>query len=215
MCNLYSQKKSLQEVRDWFNVISIDPSAGNLPEQAAIFPSYSAPVVYLENNERKITMMNWGFVLSRSGKAAKHVNNCRGDKVITSQFWKGSFFNRRCLVPASKFSEYHPSARNKKGHKASVWFEVSEEPIFAFAGIWTEFTGKYKGELESFKTHSIITTTPNELVKPIHPSRMPVIIKPSNYESWLNGTIEIACELIIKYPANKMRIANIGLNRDD
>tara|TARA_B110000914_G_C15467500_1_gene448975 strand:- start:393 stop:1040 length:648 start_codon:yes stop_codon:yes gene_type:complete len=215
MCNLYSQKNSLQEVRDWFDVTIIDPSAGNLPEQKAIFPAYHAPVVYLENNDRKITMMNWGFILKQSGKAIKHVNNCRDDKVMTSQFWKSSFVNRRCLVPASRFSEYHPNVRNKKGHKASVWFELSEEPIFAFAGIWTKFTGYYKGEFSEFNTYSIITTTPNGLVQPIHPSRMPVIIKQSNYKSWLNGTIKTADGLIRTYPADQMRVAHIGLNTDD
>ena len=215
MCNLYSQKNSLQEIRDWFDVKAIDPSAGNLPEQKAIFPAYNAPVVYLESNDRKITMMKWGFVLQQSGKAIKHVNNCRDDKVMTSQFWKSSFFNRRCLVPTSKFSEYHPNIRNEKDHKASVWFELNEEPVFAFAGIWTKFAGHYKGEFGSFETYSIITTTPNELVKPIHQSRMPVIIEHADYGSWLSGSLERAGGLMKKYPANQMKIANIGLNTDD
>ena len=44
MCNLYSQKKSLQEVREWFGVEKITSAAGNLPSQLSIFPGYNAPV---------------------------------------------------------------------------------------------------------------------------------------------------------------------------
>ena len=69
MCNLYSQKSSLDEIKDWFDVEIIKPSAGNLPAQSAIFPAYNAPVVSLRNGRRSISMMKWGFVLNRRDKA--------------------------------------------------------------------------------------------------------------------------------------------------
>ena len=94
MCNLYSQKNSLQEIRDWFDVKAIDPSAGNLPEQKAIFPAYNAPVVYLESNDRKITMMKWGFVLGTNQNACNRlapipfsaISIRRGENVVVDSF---------------------------------------------------------------------------------------------------------------------------------
>ena len=56
MCNLYSQKKSLQEVREWFGVQKITSAAGNLPSQLSIFPGYNAPVVYNDGNERRVNI---------------------------------------------------------------------------------------------------------------------------------------------------------------
>ena len=215
MCNLYSQKSSLDEIKDWFDVEIIKPSAGNLPAQSAIFPAYNAPVVSLRNGRRSISMMKWGFVLNRRDKAIKHVNNCRDDKLLTSQFWRAAFFSRRCLVPVARFSEYHPSRLNENGHKACVWFELNDKKIFSFAGIWTNFTGYYKDQVSSFSTYSIVTTTPNDLVKQIHPSRMPVIIEPSSYETWLNGSNEMAIDLLKTYSENKMRIAYVGKNLDE
>lgn len=214
MCNLYSQKKSLQEVREWFGVQKITSAAGNLPSQLSIFPGYNAPVVYNDGNERVLDMMKWGFVFTQKGRVPKHVNNCRDDKLKLSKFWFSSFENRRCLVPASRFSEYHPSVKNNMGHKANVWFELKNKNLFAFAGIWKKFKGEYRGEYLEFNTFSIVTTIPNEIVKPIHPSRMPVIIDPIDYDTWLNKNITKASELLIQYPSEMMKVAGLGSKSD-
>ena len=58
MCNLYSQKNSLQEVRDWFRVDVVDASAGNLPPLNSIFPGYDAPVIYRKKSERIYKFLN-------------------------------------------------------------------------------------------------------------------------------------------------------------
>jgi len=49
--------------------------------------------------------MSWGFMLLQNGKAPRPVTNVRDDKILTSSFWKSSFEERRCLVPASSFCE--------------------------------------------------------------------------------------------------------------
>ncbi len=215
MCNLYSQKKSLQEVKDWFNINSVDPSAGNLPELKSIFPGYKAPVVLRQEGGKSLEMMKWGFVLLHKNKAPKYINNCRDDRLTESIFWKSSFIERRCLIPASKFSEYHPFKKNEKGHKASVWFELEAEELFAFAGIWKRFRGKLKGNHAEFNTFSIVTTKPNSIVKSIHPTRMPVILDPDSYDFWLDEDIDLTVNLIKSYPSQLMRISKIGSNSDD
>lgn len=219
MCNLYANLRSVEEVRRWFKVTRVDPSAGNLPAQPSIFPAYDAPVVRLtDDGERELTMMKWGFVLPQQGKAPKHVNNCRDDKAMTSNFWKASFRERRCLVPASSFAEYHPTERNEKGHKAVAWFALKGDeprPLFAFASLWRSFKGNYKGELAEFDTHTIMTTKPNEVVRPIHPTRMPVILDPKDYETWLTGSTEEAIKLARPFPVDQMQVAAIGDNRDE
>ena len=49
---------------------------------------------------RELVLRSWGFVLLRDGYAPKRVTNTRDDKVQT-KFWKDSFEQRRCLVPAN------------------------------------------------------------------------------------------------------------------
>jgi hypothetical protein len=49
----------------------------------------------------------------------------------------------RCLVPANSFAEYAPEPNPEtKKKKDVVWFALNEDrPPFAFAGIWTTFSG--------------------------------------------------------------------------
>ena len=49
----------------------------------------------------------------------------------------------------------------------------------AFAGLY-EIVGE-QGDL----TCTIVTTTPNDLLRPIH-NRMPVILSPEEYDIWIN-----------------------------
>jgi putative SOS response-associated peptidase YedK len=46
----------------------------------------------------------------------------------------------RCLVPANSFAEYAPESNPETKKRDVVWFALNEnQPLFAFAGIWTEF----------------------------------------------------------------------------
>ena len=218
MCNLYSQTTSLEAMRRLFKVSKVDSTAANLPSQTFIFPAFNGPVIRLEEGDRQLIMMHWGFILPQRDKAPKVVNNTRDDKTRTSNFWKSSFEERRCLIPATSFAEYHPTHRDEKGHKKVVWFSLKGDearPPFAFAGIWRSWRGKSRDELREMNVYSVLTTTPNELVKPIHPMRMPVILNPDDHEQWLSGTSDEAFELLQPYPPDQMRIALEGGKADE
>jgi putative SOS response-associated peptidase YedK len=88
-------------------------------------------------------------------------------------------------------------------------------PPFAFAGIWRSWNGNYKGELSVLDCYSMLTTKPNELVKPIHPSRMPVMLHEGDYDTWLKGSAEQAKKLCEPYDANRMRITMASGKSDD
>ena len=78
----------------------------------AIFPGYQAPVVRkAADGERELAVLNWGFVLLQKDKAPSGVTNIRDDKA-QSKFWKPSFEQRRCLVPASSYCE--PKGRSRR-----------------------------------------------------------------------------------------------------
>ena len=54
------------------------------------------------------------------------------------------------------------------------------------------------------ETYTILTTTPNALMEPIH-DRMPVIVEPKNYDRWLNPSVAPPLDLLRPYPAVEMR----------
>jgi putative SOS response-associated peptidase YedK len=62
-----------------------------------------------------------------------------------------------------------------------VWFALNDgRPLFAFAGIWTEYRGdrgtKSKPIPGPHNVYGFLTTAPNTVVEPIHPKAMPVIL---------------------------------------
>ena len=57
-----------------------------------------------------------------------------------------------------------------------------DDAVFAFAGLW-ELWRDPAGEV--LETCTILTTKPNSLVADVH-DRMPVILKPEDYDLWLD-----------------------------
>jgi putative SOS response-associated peptidase YedK len=87
----------------------------------------------------------------------------------------------RCLVPVNSFAEYAPEPNPVTKKKDVVWFALNEDrPLFAFAGIWTEFKGdrgtKSKPISGPHLVYGFPTTAPNAVVEPIHSKAMPVIL---------------------------------------
>jgi len=111
---------------------AFEPLPGN-------FPGYMAPVIRrAPDHERELLLLSWGFVLLQDGRAPKRVTNTRDDKVAPP-FWRDSFEHRRCLVPASSYSE-------PKGEKPATWhwFALKGDeprPLFAFPGLWRTWHG--------------------------------------------------------------------------
>ena len=72
---------------------------------------------------------------------------------------------------------------------------------FGFAGLWEHWTAPDGSVLE---TSSVLTTSPNELMATIH-DRMPVILDPTDYQTWMQATPTDASALIRPFPAERMR----------
>jgi hypothetical protein len=67
-------------------------------------------------------------------------------------------------------------------------------------------------ELVEIDTVTMVTTTPNAVVKPIHPDRMPLILDPSDYETWMAGDPEEARRLARPWPDDRLQIVREGLD---
>ncbi len=213
MCNLYSHTKPVDAMRRLFDIAAARDFLGNQASLPQIYPRYEAPVVRLDpGGQRELVRMHWGFLLPQLSKKTgkpilpKAVNNARDDKLRSSSFWRGSFEERRCLIPATAFCE-------AKGRNPATfyWFGLKgeeQQPLFAFAGIWRSFKGWYRDEQVELDTYSMVTTKPNALVATVHPDRMPVILAEDGYEKWLSGTPDQAFALIGPYPEERMEVVD-------
>jgi len=216
MCNLYSLNKKRDMLARFFGVPH-NRSAAFEPA-SAIFPGHVAPVVRQSaDGEREIVRMSWGFVLTQNGRAPRRVTNVRDDKILESRFWRGSFEERRCLVPATSFCEPNGDVKPASWH----WFGLrgsDERPLFAFPGIWRRYQGPVRkdGPKIDLEVYAFLTTTPNALVATINHERMPVLLtRQEAFEAWLRGAPVEALALAREYPPWQMRIVQEGFKKQD
>jgi len=216
MCNLYSLNKKRDAVARFFRVSHNRTVA--FEAATAIFPRHTAPVVRgAPDGEREIVMMSWGFMLLQNGRAPRPVTNVRDDKILTSRFWKSSFEERRCLVPATSFCEPNGDVKPATWH----WFSLKgseARPLFAFPGIWRKYQGPLKkdGPKVEIETYAFLTTTPNSLVATVNHERMPVLLtREEEFDIWLRASLDEAFTLAREHPAEAMRIAQEGFFKED
>ena len=145
-----------------------------------IYPSYLVPIIRInEQGQRELTKARWGLIPNWSKqKPKKPPHNARCETVATNGMFRGAFARGRCLIPADGFYE---------GAKTKLSFiHRRDDELFAFAGIYDRWnTGD-----DSLDTCAIITSEPNELIKPIH-HRMPIILRSEEHELWLNPNSSI------------------------
>ena len=133
----------------------------------------SDPVLVIKNEGRiKATFMPWGFIPPWAkdpfDKKIPRPFNARSETIKEKKLFSGSWNHKRCLIPASGFFEKKYLIR--KENYETFWL----------GGIWSKWTSPDGGEIESC---CVLTTEPNELVKPLH-HRMPVIIPYEYEEQW-------------------------------
>jgi len=145
-----------------------------------IAPSQSLPVI-TEEKPAEFTLMRWGLVPFWEEKKEKPrgLINIRDDSVLGKPWGKRYLQSQRCLVPATGFFEW----KRGNGGKTPYYFHLKNEEYFSFAGLYSTYKEPLTGQ--TIAAYSIITTSPNAVMKSIH-HRMPVILEKKDEESWLN-----------------------------
>jgi len=138
------------------------------------------PVLVIKNEGKmKTTFMYWGFISPWAkdpfDKERPRPFNARSETIDEKKLFSGSWKHKRCLIPASGFFE--KKLRFRKKNYDTFWL----------GGIWSKWTSTDDGEIESC---CVLTTTPNELVKPFH-NRMPVIVPDGYEEQWTEQVKDI------------------------
>jgi putative SOS response-associated peptidase YedK len=164
----------------------------------------SQPVAVIANNgENKIEFFRWGLIpfWAKDAKIGNRMINARAETVADKPSFRAAFRRRRCLVLADGFYEWRKEPGQKT--KTPMYIRLQSGNPFGFAGLWESWRSP---EDETVLSCTIITTSPNELVKEIH-NRMPVILDPAGYDLWLDKTEHNPDELgewLRPYPASEM-----------
>jgi len=170
--------------------LNYDPRTHN--PRYNICPTQSVAVV-LNDGSNAITTARWGIESSWGGL----LTNARAEGIETKKSFRNLLTKQRALILTDGFFEW----QNRPGNKLKVpwYFRLKTRKVFAFAGIW-------ENEGKAEPTVCIITTSPNEIVAPVH-TRMPVVLARKFYETWLSmdgQPVEKLLACLVAYPAEEM-----------
>ena len=113
--------------------------------------------------------------------------NARSETVAEKPYFRGAWRQHRCLLPADGFYEWRPVAEAPavpgcgRPRKQPHLIRRCDGAPFWLGGVWDRWLGADGSEID---TCCILTTAPNDLLRPIH-ERMPVVVPDDRVEPWL------------------------------
>jgi putative SOS response-associated peptidase YedK len=147
----------------------------------------------------------WGLVPSwaKDPKVGNRMINARAETIASKPAYRRAFAGHRStLIPADAFYEWQrrPAKAGKPAGKLPYVIRRTDGQAMAFAGLWEVWHDKENPDAEPLRTCVIITTAANLLMKPIH-DRMPVILDPADWDTWLNPDTDPATLQKLLVPA--------------
>ena len=144
-----------------------------------IAPTDQHWIVRTRYEDREILPARWGLInfwMTDRKQAFKNIN-ARAETVQRLPSFSEAFARRRCVVPADGFFEWSGPKEDRK----PIWFHRNDGGLLLFAGLYESWRPTPS---EKERTFTILTTTPNALLEPIH-NRMPVILEEDAVDEWL------------------------------
>jgi putative SOS response-associated peptidase YedK len=214
MCGRFAQPRSSDELARIFRARRVTELDG---ERFNVAPTDEVAAVVDHHGERQLDTFRWGLVphYAESSREAARLINARAETVESSGAFRTAFRRRRCIVPADAFYEWRravPAAANERARgtrpQPFAIRRVDGQPM-AFAGLWAIWREPLTaGRLY---TCSILTTTANELLAPLH-SRMPVILEEDDWDAWLDEASEpgLLRALLRPAPETAIEVYRVG-----
>jgi putative SOS response-associated peptidase YedK len=206
MCGRFALKLSPATLKALF----VLDQAPDYSPRYNIAPSTPIVAIRMVDGQRRADLLRWGLIphWAKDEKIGYSTINARAETVAVKPAFREAFRRRRCLIPADGFYEWQA----QPGTKAKQPYLISraDGAPLAFAGLWERWHPPQGLLVESC---SIIVTAANALVQPIH-DRMPVLLDPGDFKTWLdpdNHDPHALTGLLRAYPAERMQAVPVGM----
>lgn len=187
-------KNTLKQYDEWFAASAFD---------------HPKVIIYTNEKPFEPQLSTWGLVPDWASDAKNIWNqtlNARGETIFEKPSFKKSAEEKRCLIPAEGFYEYH----HHKGKMYPFYIYHKEKLPLTFAGLWNEWADKNTGVV--LNTFTIVTTKANAFMANIHNKpnvsgdhRMPVILPEGLENNWLDPLSKKEfLELLQPFPDSKL-----------
>jgi len=167
-----------------------------------VAPSQKIPVL-TDATSRVVEYYKWGLIPSwaKDPSIGNRMINARAETLTEKPSFKQAFARRRCLILADGFYEWKKDA-SKKSPSQPYYFTLKDGSPFTFAGLWEAWNSP-DGDI--IKSATIITTSANEVVAPIH-ERMPVMLDVERCWDWLKPSgINDLQHILAPFPPDRMQ----------
>ncbi len=193
MCGRYTLTAPPEDVRKLFEFLE----QPNFPPRHNIAPTQPVGIVRQEHGGRHFALVRWGLVPPWVKDPADFslLINARSETAISKPSFRGAMRHHRCLFPVSGFFEWQQTPDGKQPY----YISRSDGGLMAFAGLWGTWSDPDGGDID---TGAILTTQANRTIGQVH-HRMPAILMPEDFASWLdtgNVMARHACELLRPAP---------------
>lgn len=177
MCGRYSLGKT--DCVDWGG-FGVAPVPGLVPHWN-IAPGSEVVAVRASTRGREVVLLRWGLIpiWAKDPSIGNRLVNARAESAHTTPAFRDAFAARRCLLPADGFYEWQvvPGQKRKQPWRIAAL----DGGTLALGALWESWRDPAGGTRD---TCTILTVPVNDALREIH-DRMPVIIGPRNYGSWL------------------------------
>jgi putative SOS response-associated peptidase YedK len=163
---------------------------------------------------RRLRRLKWGLVPSwaKDSSVGNRMINVRAESVTDKPTFKRLLASTRCILPADGFYEWQdlgpdPEAKGRKrSRKQPFYITTRDGAPLAIAGLWT--TNKHADPTGPVETCTILTTSANKLMSTIH-HRMPVLLAPETWDTWLDpelDDVETLARLLVPAPDDLLQL---------
>ena len=214
MCGRYTSTSSLDDLARVFEVDEVRTEP--LPLRYNVAPTLDVYAVAVRGRRdvekgprRALGTFRWGLVPSwaKDPSVGSRMINARAEGIATKPAFRSALVRRRCLIPADAFYEWQKRTTSDGRPAGRLPYAVRRRDgrTMAFAGLWevwwdraahgdspdTERPDTEWPDTEPLRTCTIVTTKANDLMAPIH-DRMPVVLAPEDWATWLDPTSDPA-----------------------
>ncbi len=188
MCGRFSLTMVEKELlRERFHVDAVPA----IKQSYNIAPTQETAII-TQDHPNEIVMAKWGLIphWAKDAKIGARLINARAETIAEKPAFKRPFASQRCLILADGFYEW-----KRVGAKKIPFRITLKDGLFAFAGIYD----LWEKDGRNIVSCSIITTSPNAVMKPIH-DRMPVILERKSEEAYLKSNPKEALKFLKPFP---------------
>jgi putative SOS response-associated peptidase YedK len=161
-------------------------------------PTDTIRIAVPQDGRPRLTAARWGLLPFWAGGAKKQSPgwiNARAETALDSPVFGPALRQRRCIIPVDAFYEWDRSLTPRQPFAIGA----ADDGLLALAGIWSPPSDA------ALPSAAILTTSPNELLSPIH-NRMPVILSDDALSDWLSPDTDIAQLWLLLAPCEASRL---------